>query len=92
MHHFSVRFATLLALVTAAVSGLQIRADDTADCVDYSELAHKLSGTAQIYVSGTETFDDLVERWSNLSTPVANVVVVPGNENDVVETVRLLQH
>ncbi|TVY90066.1 FAD-linked oxidoreductase, partial [Lachnellula willkommii] len=55
---------------------------------NYTQLASKLSDTAQIYQPGSAAFNAAVLRWSNFSTPVANVVVVPGTENDVVETVK----
>lgn len=55
---------------------------------EYSQLAHKLSKNAQIYVPGSDSFENSVARWSNASTPVANVVVVPSTEKDVVEIVR----
>lgn len=55
--------------------------------VDFTQLANKLSPTAHIYLPESDEFDSLSARWSNLSMPVANVVVVPGTENDVVQTV-----
>lgn len=78
MHHLPLKLAALLASA-AAVS-----------CQNYAQLAKQLSNTAQIYQPGTAAFNAAVLRWSNYSTPVANVVVVPGTENDVVQTVRLL--
>ncbi|TVY32619.1 FAD-linked oxidoreductase [Lachnellula subtilissima] len=76
MHHLQLKFAALLASA-AAVS-----------CQNYAQLARKLSSTAHIYQPGSDAFNAAVLRWSNFSTPVANVVVVPGTENDVVETVK----
>lgn len=55
--------------------------------VDFTQLARNLSPSAHIYLPGSDGFNSLVGRWSNLSTPVANVVVVPATENDVVQTV-----
>lgn len=54
---------------------------------DYSKLAEQLSSTASIYWPGSEQFNDITLRWSNLSVPIANIVVVPGTEDDVVKTV-----
>ncbi|TVY54562.1 FAD-linked oxidoreductase azaL [Lachnellula cervina] len=76
MHHLPLKLAALLASA-AAVS-----------CQNYAQLAKQLSNTAQIYQPGTAAFNAAVLRWSNYSTPVANVVVVPGTENDVVQTVK----
>lgn len=56
--------------------------------VNYTALATDLSKTAEIYQPGSGAFDFAVARWSNLSTPIASVVVVPGNEQDVVKIVR----
>ncbi|KUJ24545.1 FAD binding domain-containing protein [Mollisia scopiformis] len=56
--------------------------------VNYTILAQKLSSTAQIILPSSNLFEAITERWSNLSTPVANVVVVPRTEQDVVETVK----
>ncbi|OBT70377.1 hypothetical protein VE03_00112 [Pseudogymnoascus sp. 23342-1-I1] len=56
--------------------------------VDFTKLASKLSPTAHIYLPESDGFNSLVARWSNLSMPVANVVVVPGTEDDVVQTIK----
>lgn len=55
--------------------------------VNYTELAQRLSGTASIYLPGSQDFEDVVSRWSNLSVPVADIVVVPSTEEDVVKIV-----
>ena len=56
--------------------------------IDYaSELGEKLSPTAKIYYPGSEEFEEASARWSVLDAPTVNVVVVPGTENDVAETV-----
>lgn len=55
--------------------------------VDFTQLARNLSPNAHIYLPGSDEFNSLSARWSNLSMPVANVVVVPSTENDVVQTV-----
>jgi hypothetical protein len=52
-----------------------------------SEPGEKLSPTAKIYYPGSEEFEEASARWSVLDAPTVNVVVVPGTENDVAETV-----
>jgi hypothetical protein len=95
MHHCKMKLAGFLAwAATVACRGVpapshEAREECPAGDVNYTQLAKKLSKTAQIYLSGSDAFDAAVARWSNLSTPVANVVVVPSTEHDVVETVRL---
>jgi hypothetical protein len=54
---------------------------------DLQELGEKLSSTGKIYFPGSTGFEQATARWSVLDTPKVNVVVVPGTENDVVETV-----
>jgi hypothetical protein len=93
MNHFKLKIAALCGLAVAvACHDIPIPADQAcgtgaSKAANFTELAEKLSCTAQIYVPGTLTFEDPVARWSNLSTPVANVVVVPSTENDISETV-----
>ena len=97
MHYHQLKFAALSALSVWAsavacrdivsASGLEARTG-----VNYTELATKLSKNAQIYLPDSDAFDAAVARWSNLSTPVANVVVVPSTEHDIVETVRTLSN
>ncbi|KAF4996415.1 hypothetical protein FDECE_12451 [Fusarium decemcellulare] len=55
---------------------------------DISKLGDKLSKSAKIYYPGTDEFDEATTRWSVLGAPRVNVVVVPGTEKDVVETVK----
>ncbi|CAG7952061.1 unnamed protein product [Penicillium salamii] len=55
---------------------------------DFKELSEKLSSSAKAYYPGTDEFKAANERWSNLDVPTVNIVVVPGTENDVVETVK----
>lgn len=73
------------ALFAAGVRGV-------ACSVNYTELQGQLSSTASIYLPGSAAFDDAVARWSNLSTPTSNVVVVPATEDDVVTTVCSPSH
>lgn len=94
MHHLKLQVAALAAWVAAVASAsLDISAaprhTGRATC-DFTQLAPKLSKCAQIYFPGSDSFTDAVVRWSNLEVPVANVVVVPCTENDVVETVSSL--
>lgn len=57
---------------------------------DLKELGEKLSSTGKIYFPGSAEFEQATARWSVLDVPKVNVVVVPGTENDVVETVGVL--
>lgn len=55
---------------------------------DLSPLVPKLSATARvIYPNETAAFDLATSRWSSYETPTISVVVVPGTESDVAETV-----
>lgn len=54
---------------------------------DVQELGRKLSCRAKIYFPGSDEFGAASARWSALGAPKVNVVVVPGTENDVAETV-----
>lgn len=93
MYQLKQGLAAILACAAFAVgrdisfSDLDTRGSSPSGTVDYSQLAKKLSPSAQIYLPGSGEFNSLVARWSNLSIPVANVVVVPATENDVVQTV-----
>lgn len=55
---------------------------------DYKELSEKLSTSAKAYYPSSDEFKQANTRWSNLKVPTVNIVIVPGTENDVVETVR----
>ena len=79
--------AAVVAGRDISFSDLDARGSGSSRNVDFTQLASKLSPTAHIYLPGSAGFNSLVARWSNLSMPVANVVVVPGTENDVVQTV-----
>lgn len=54
---------------------------------DLEALGKKLSSSAKVYSPGSSGFKDVTTRWSALEEPKVNIVVVPGTENDVVETV-----
>ncbi|KAL2285551.1 hypothetical protein FJTKL_08192 [Diaporthe vaccinii] len=57
--------------------------------LDLSPLVPKLSAAASvIYPNDTAAFDLATSRWSSYETPTISVVVVPGTENDVAETVK----
>ncbi|KAJ5574055.1 FAD-dependent oxygenase [Penicillium hispanicum] len=55
---------------------------------EMQEFGAKLSSTAKVYFPGSSEFDAATARWSTLAEPNVTVVVVPGSENDVVETVK----
>src|SRR5437588_9106306 len=54
---------------------------------DLTQLGETLSSTAKIYFPGSAEFEAASARWSVLEAPKVNIVVVPGTENDVAETV-----
>ncbi|KAF6784750.1 FAD-dependent oxygenase [Colletotrichum sojae] len=55
---------------------------------DTADLGNKLSSNAKIYQPGTDEFVQASTRWSNLNAPTVNLVVVPGTEQDVAETIK----
>ncbi|KAK7961974.1 FAD-linked oxidoreductase chyH [Apiospora aurea] len=81
----SVSFAAVASLDISAFSP---RSAEILPQVNYTALAEQLSKTASIYWPGSGDFEDIVACWSNLSVPVANIVVVPGIEEDVVQIVN----
>jgi hypothetical protein len=54
---------------------------------DIQALGRKLSSTAHIYFPGSDEFVLASKRWSQLGAPKVDIVVVPGTERDVSETV-----
>lgn len=72
-----------LPLARNPVPGLHSRGN-----YDMTELQAKLSSSAKIYYPNTTEFEAASARWSLLDEPTVSVVVVPGTENDVAETVR----
>lgn len=74
-------------LQAVALSGVAIAAG-TSTC-NYTALASRLSSTSSIILPGSSDFNATVARWSNLEPPTANLVVVPGTEDDVVQTVSM---
>ncbi|CAI7618286.1 unnamed protein product [Penicillium discolor] len=75
--------AASLAFPSGIEGGLCPRGD-----ADLEALGKKLSSTAKVYSPGSTGFITVTTRWSALAEPKVNIVVVPGNENDVVETVK----
>jgi hypothetical protein len=57
--------------------------------VNFNDLKLQLSVSAELYLPGTDAFENVVSRWSNANTPSANVVVIPSNEADVQKIVSL---
>ncbi|CAI7586539.1 unnamed protein product [Penicillium glandicola] len=80
---FSAAALSLPSACDAIEGGICPRGD-----VDLVALGKKLSSSAQMYFPGSTLFTDLTTRWSALAEPKVNVVVVPGTEKDVVETVK----
>ena len=52
-------------------------------------LWRRLSPNSKIYLPQSPEFDRATARWSALEAPNVNIVVVPGTEKDVAETVSL---
>ncbi|KNG82581.1 FAD binding domain-containing protein [Aspergillus nomiae NRRL 13137] len=74
--------------VTSACQSLPITRNLWSRDADYKDLSEKLSVSAKVYYPGSDEFEQASIRWSNLEKPTVNIVVVPGTENDVVETVQ----
>lgn len=73
---------TSLPAVRDLVPGLCPRDIDEAQALQSS-----LSPGAKVYFPGSPEFDDASTRWSTLSPPTVNVVVVAATAKDVSETV-----
>lgn len=73
---------TGLPAVRDLVPGLCPRDIDEAQALQSS-----LSPGAKVYFPGSPEFDDASTRWSTLSPPTVNVVVVAATAKDVSETV-----
>ncbi|CRG86689.1 hypothetical protein PISL3812_03699 [Talaromyces islandicus] len=58
------------------------------DDLNLTGLRSKLSSSAIVYYPGSSEFTNITTRWSTLDEPKVNAVVVPGTENDVIETVK----
>jgi hypothetical protein len=96
MHRFKVEVITAVAawVITSACQNVPVARNWLRGVsprgVDVNALAQKLSSTAKIYHPGSVEFEEASARWSVLDAPQVNVVVVPGTENDVAETVNFL--
>ncbi|KAI8155937.1 FAD-linked oxidoreductase [Colletotrichum sp. SAR 10_70] len=73
------------ALTAVGVNGHTLWSRQDAD---YQALVASLSSTAKVFYSGSDDFNNVTTRWSNLDMPTVNVAVRPATENDVVETVK----
>jgi hypothetical protein len=93
MYHFKIQAAMTIAAwaLTSFGQNLPLGRDrlHSRGNYDMTELQNKLSSTAKIYYPNSTDFDTASARWSLLDEPKVNVVVVPGTENDVAETVSV---
>jgi hypothetical protein len=93
MYHFKIQAAMAIAAwaLTSFGQNLPLGRDrlHSRGNYDMTELQNKLSSTAKIYYPNSTDFDTASARWSLLDEPKVNVVVVPGTENDVAETVSV---
>ena len=90
MYRLKMEVVTAVAAwaITSACLNVPIARQVGGICArDTAELGDKLSSTAKIYQPGSDEFTAASTRWSNLNAPTVNLVVVPGNEQDVAETV-----
>ena len=90
MHHIAISAITAVAAWAAGSAARPAICPRGTEWVEdvQNELAPKLSDGAEIYLPGSGEFDEASTRWSVLEQPEVNVVVVPGNAEDVAETVR----
>ncbi|KAL0941656.1 FAD-dependent oxygenase [Colletotrichum truncatum] len=91
MYRLKMEVVTAVAAwaITSACLNVPIARQVGGICArDTAELGDKLSSTAKIYQPGSDEFTAASTRWSNLNAPTVNLVVVPGNEQDVAETVK----
>lgn len=82
----------ILAAALAAAVGVNGHTLWSRQDADYQALVASLSSTAKVFYAGSDDFNNITTRWSNLEMPTVNVVVRPTTENDVVETVRRIDH
>ncbi|KEZ42841.1 FAD-dependent oxygenase [Scedosporium apiospermum] len=88
-----MKVTTATALVAWAATALaypKVRSALRGSCPgleDIQALGRKLSSTAHIYFPGSDEFVLASKRWSQLEAPKVDIVVVPGTERDVSETV-----
>ncbi|KPM36930.1 hypothetical protein AK830_g9633 [Neonectria ditissima] len=95
MHWFKteVLAAVAVSAVTSSCASLPVPRDALqgtcpGSISDLTKLVKKLSNATKIYFPGSDEFTTATTRWSVLDAPKVNFVVVPGTENDVVETVK----
>lgn len=84
---FSLRSITAIAALASTVVGSALQGKCPSSDVDIKAFAKSLSHTAEVYYPGSSGFENVTTRWSVLEEPQVNLVVVPGTENDVAETV-----
>ncbi|KAB5577893.1 hypothetical protein GE09DRAFT_1021750 [Coniochaeta sp. 2T2.1] len=94
MHWFHLKVlaaATAWSLTTAgAAVPVTVDADLAGKCPinGVDDLVKKLSKTAKLFFPGSDDFIRATTRWSVLEVPKISLVVVPGTEKDVSETVK----
>ncbi|KAF7550906.1 hypothetical protein G7Z17_g5399 [Cylindrodendrum hubeiense] len=95
MHWFKIEALTAVAAwaTISVCASLPVRRDDLegicpGSLSEVTELVKKVSNATKIYFPGSDEFTTATTRWSVLQAPKVNIVVVPGTENDVVETVK----
>lgn len=81
---WTIRLACGSDVTHDLLGGICPRAD-----IDIHDLKMNLSPSAQVYWPGSDEFEEATTRWSNFELPNINVVVVPGTDEDVSETVSL---
>ncbi|OQE25457.1 hypothetical protein PENSTE_c006G05090 [Penicillium steckii] len=83
-----MKLLTVVAAWASIAAGSALQGSCSSCDIDLKALGKSLSSTAKVYCPGTSGFKNVTTRWSVLEEPKVNVVVVPGTENDVVETVK----
>jgi len=83
----STALSACVAVVAAQELDFSLIGRGNVGPVDYTELKARLSSSAEVYFPGSIDFAQSTGRWSNASTPVANIVAVPATEQDVVNIV-----
>lgn len=89
---FYTKLLTAIAAWASIVVGSSLQGICPSSDVDLKDFEKSLSSTAKIYCPGSSGFKNVTTRWSVLEEPKVNVVVVPGTENDVAETVSSAIH
>ena len=91
---FNMKVLTAIAALATTVVGRSLQSSLTCPSsdIDLQNLGSSLSSSAKVYCPGSSGFKNVTTRWSVLEEPKVNVVVVPGTENDVAETVSFDLH